>query len=357
MANKVTGSTDTTGALSIAPKAAKCVMIIGKVTGTPSDPAEANKAFVIGGTIDAKAKFGDTSDIVKLVKILIVNGVNYMKGMVIGTPTDPQTDADMYDAALTASLLEKDIKCIMLGSMEATVVTKLKSHLAIAEGEDMNRYAVVAPSPTAVSQEELITFAASVDDDRIFIPAPAFLDENGNTLGAIFAAAGLTSLIMTETGDPALPMNGVQMYGFGGVSRVMLDTEMNILVDKGITPIYNDGGYPTVYRLVTSDQDAGKVWLEGTTRFIADYVLESVEDTLRAKYKRTKNVARIINSIKTDVKTVLEVLDGLEIIENFNPATLSVIKDPQNMYGALVDYEFDVVTPLYTITINQHLKL
>jgi hypothetical protein len=54
---------------------------------------------------------------------------------------------------------------------------------------------------------------------------------------------------------------------------------------------------------------------------------------------------------------VLEVLDGLEIIENFNPATLSVIKDPQNMYGALVDYEFDVVTPLYTITINQHLKL
>ena len=78
---------------------------------------------------------------------------------------------------------------------------------------------------------------------------------------------------------------------------------------------------------------------------------------LRANYKRTKNVTRILDAIKTDVKTVLETLEGLEIIENFDPATLTVVKDPRDTYGALVDYEFDVVTPLYTITIKQHLVL
>ena len=53
----------------------------------------------------------------------------------------------------------------------------------------------------------------------------------------------------------------------------------------------------------------------------------------------------------------MEKFEAAEIIENWDEATLTVTKDPQDMYGALVDYEFDVVTPLYTITITQHMKL
>ncbi|NMA75632.1 MAG: hypothetical protein GX963_16100 [Bacteroidales bacterium] len=162
---------------------------------------------------------------------------------------------------------------------------------------------------------------------------------------------------MTEKLDPALPMNGVQIRGFAGVSRMMLASEMDVLVNSGITPLYNDGGLPTIYRLVTSDIDEGKIWQEGTTRFIADYTLETVQNTLRDRYKRTKNVIRILDSIRTTVKSTLETLEGLEIIENFDASTLTVVKDPSDLYGALIDYEFDVVTPLYTITINQHMKL
>lgn len=355
MANKVTGSTDITGAVSIAPKVAKSVIIIGKAVGTPSDPAVANTPFIIGGTADVKGKFGDASDLVKMTKILISNGVTYIKGIVVDTAGT--TDAEKYDAALVASLSEKDIKCILLDTNDATVIAKIKTHLAVAEGEDMFRYAVIAPTSTTVAQADLITFAGTVDDDRIFIPGPAFLDEAGTVLSAPFAQAGLTAAIMTETGDPALPMNGVPIYGFGGVSRSMLESEMQILVGKGITPIYNDGGVPTIYRLVTSEQDTDTVWKEGTTRFIADHVLETVENTLRTNFKRTKNVVRILDAIKTSVKTVLETLNGLEIIENFDASTLSVTKDPSDSYGALVSYEFDVVTPLYTITISQNMKL
>ena len=114
--------------------------------------------------------------------------------------------------------------------------------------------------------------------------------------------------------------------------------------------------HPTIHRLVTS-YTTDVIWQEGTTRFIADTVLETIENTLRANYKRTKNVTRILDSIKTTVKGILENFEALEIIENFDPSTLTVVKDPSDIYGALVDYEFDVVTPLYTITINQHMKL
>jgi hypothetical protein len=136
----------------------------------------------------------------------------------------------------------------------------------------------------------------------------------------------------------------------------MLESEKSLLAANGVTVLYNSNGVPAIHRLVTS-YTKDEVWHEGTTRFIADHVLETVEGTLRANYKRTKNVARILDSIKTTVKGVLENFEALEIIENFDPSTLTVVKDSSDMYGALIDYEFDVVTPLYTITINQHMKL
>ena len=114
---------------------------------------------------------------------------------------------------------------------------------------------------------------------------------------------------------------------------------------------------PLLGFIATSVAATNKVWLEGTTRFIADYVLESNEELLRANYKRTKNVTRILNAIKGDIKINMEKMQSLEIIENWDESTLTVVKDPMDAYGALIDYEFDVVTPLYTITINQHMKI
>ena len=136
----------------------------------------------------------------------------------------------------------------------------------------------------------------------------------------------------------------------------MLEAEMNALANAGVTPIYMEGSTPAIFRLVTSKID-DQVWQEGTVRFVADYVLESNETLLRANYKRTKNVTRVLNAIRDDIKINMEKMQGLEIIENWDEATLTVSKDPQDLYGALVDYEFDVVTPLYTITIRQHMKL
>lgn len=355
MANKVTGMTDTSGALSVAPRSPKSVLIIGKVNGTQSDVVTADTIFTITGTADAKAKFGDTSDVPDMVKILITNGVNRISGIVIGN--EGETDADKYDSALTASMLDKNIEMILLDTNDATVVAKVKEHLITAEGEDLFRYSVIAPDPTLIKQTDLVTLATTINSNRIFIPGNAFVDADGNTVKSVLTAAGLASAIMTEKSDPALPMNGVQIRGFAGVSRMMLASEMDVLVDNGITPLYNEGGLPTIHRLVTSDVNEDKIWQEGTTRFIADYTLETVQNTLRDKYKRTKNVIRILDSIRTTVKSTLETLEGLEIIENFDASTLTVVKDPSDLYGALIDYEFDVVTPLYRITIKQHMKL
>ena len=354
MANKVTGRTDTTGALTTIPIAPKSLIIVGTATGQTTKTAKT--IFTISGTADATAAFGGTIAS-EIVKVLISNGVDNIKGIIV-----PSGDTGLEDA-LEATLADKTIKVILCLDNSTDTITAVKDHLTIAESNDKFRYSVFAPSSDSTAdQDSLAGFAKTVASNRIFIPGPSLLKSNGTAnADPQVVAAGLASAIMTETGDPALPMNGVQLMGFGGTSRILLDAEMKALASAGITALYADGTTPTIYRLVTSavgtDGTADPVWQEGTTRFIADYVLENNSELLRANYKRTKNVARILESIKDDIKINMSKMEAAEIIENWDPNTLTVIKDPDDNYGALVDYEFDVVTPLYTITINQHLKL
>lgn len=354
MANKVTGTTDTSGALSVSPADANAVLLVG-VTSVASPTFDT--ITTIGGTADAIALFGSSSPFVEAVKVLITNGVTNIVGVVVDpTVVAPATIADKYEKAMDATLDYASIKCVLIDSFDATHIQALNAHLITAEAADKFRYSVVAPNPaTTTSQSAIIAFAATVDSDRIFIPGPTCTTDGTTATPAVTVAAGLMAVIVTETSDPALPVNGVTISGIGSVSRPVLETEKALLVAGGVTPLYNYNGDVVIYRLVTSSND--EVWHDGTTRFIADYVLNSNEELLRANYKRTKNVARILESIKTDLKVNMEAIEKLEIIENFDPTTLTVIKDPADLYGALVDYQFDVVTPLYTITITQHMKL
>lgn len=356
MANKVTGKTDVSGALSTAPSSPKSVIIVGTATDTQTANKAEKTIFSISGTSDSLAAFG--SDVAsKIVRALIANGVNNIKGIIV-----PATGDNALADTLEATLVDKSIKVVLTLDNSTATISAVKDHLTVAEDNDMFRYAVFAPSAEdSADQTKLVAFAKTISDDRIFVPGPLLVDNAGANVEPQVFAAGLAGVIMTETVDPALPVNGVNIYGFGGVSRAMLNTEMSALVNAGVTPIYADGLIPTIYRLVTSalktDGSVDPVWQEGTTRFIADYVLESNSELLRANYKRTKNVARILDSIKGDIAINMEKMAAAEIIENWDPTTLTVIKDPSDVYGALVDYEFDVVTPLYTITINQHLKV
>lgn len=354
MANKVTGSTDTSGTLTTAPSILKSILVVGtKKEGSTTEVKE-NTIFGITGTADAKAVFGGNEVVEKIVKVFIQNGADYINGMILGSSETAMADA------LEASMSDKSIKVIITEGNDTTTIAALKDHLALCEKNDMFRYGVIAPTEEAsATQTALVAFAKTVDSDRIFIPS-TLPTLNGAVVDPQVAAAGLGALIMTETDDPALPMNGVSMAGYSGLARTMLETEMKILANNGITPLYLEGTAPTVYRLVTScvtDESNHTIWQEGTTRFIADYVLENNENMLRANYKRTKNVARILKAIRGDIKINMEKFEAAEIIENWDESTLTVVKDPKDQYGALVDYEFDVVTPLYTITIKQHMKL
>ena len=361
MANRIVGSTDTTGAISVRPRTEKSVLIVCENTSSAENKAEAEKVYSVVGTADAEAKFGET--VSKLVRVLINNGADNIKCISIGSYGSSDevytTAEEAYEGAMHKSLSDTSIKCIILDSITPTAITALKTHLNKAEKEDIFRYGIVGS--TANTVDEAVTAAGTVNDKRIFMPFPHFVDASNTVYTGTYAAAGLAALIMTETSDPALPMNGVEFVGFGGTNMTLLKADKDTLEKGGVTAIVGNST-PSIWRLVTtrtkdSDGKEDIIWHEGSTVFIADDILDTMISTLQTNYKRTKNTTRILDAIKTTVIGVLEEKEGLEIIENFDKNTVSVVQDPEDIYGALVDYEFDVVTPLYTITITQHMKL
>ena len=84
MANKVTGSTDASGALTTIPKAIKSVLVIGKVKGEATNKTIKEKEiFAITGTADATAVFGSESITQKIVRTLIAGGCDNIRGIVV----------------------------------------------------------------------------------------------------------------------------------------------------------------------------------------------------------------------------------------------------------------------------------
>lgn len=271
--------------------------------------------------------------------------------------------AEAYEAAFRQSLTDGEIMTIILDTTDKATYRVLAEHLAEAEDADIYRYGVVGVPAEVTNIDDVIALSASIDSDRMFIGFPNVVDDNNVILDGTLTAAGIASILNTKTDDPALPTNNISMAGFGGVSDRVTEDTMNELADAGIVAIFPEDSAPTIWRMVTTAQKSSgsqaleSIWHDATTRLIADNVLGTVLAKLKANYKRTKNVSRVLDSIRTDVINVLDNKLALEIIEEYDPNFVTVVKDPEDRYGALVDYEYKVVSPLYTITVTQHIKI
>jgi hypothetical protein len=361
MSINVKGTTDTTGASSVLAGTSKTIVVVG-VKGASVPTLTPNKLVSILSTKDASSKFGDNTKVVNMVKTLITNGVKDIKGILVDAVVAPATIGTVYESALDVLLGNPNIKFILLDTQETTVLAKLKTHLNVAEAEQMRRYGVTAIPSTITDIATMPDWVeTNADHKRIFVAGPTALNDDGTDAEPLLLASALCAILATETNDPALPASGVATVGFGGVKQIMLTSEMEALTSAGITLFTMDGGEMVTYKVVTSavtlNSDGVVIYHDATTILIDDYIMDKVRAKLKANYPRTKNVARVLDSMRGDVVNELSDANALEIIENFDEKLVSVIKDSSDIYGALVDYTFDVVTPLYTITLTQHMKL
>ena len=187
---------------------------------------------------------------------------------------------------------------------------------------------------------------------------PDALDSDGNTLAGVFTAAAVAG-ILSEGGDPAVPLNGAELSGLGGLAEDYGDNEIDLLVRGGVTPLESVAGVISPVRGITTRTTTGgaadTTWRELTTILIVDDIIPTMRASLRSRFARAKNTARNRSAIRSQVIVELEKKVTAEIIDSYGEVSVAASEEDPTV--CLVEFSFAVAHGLNQIYLTVHITV
>ncbi|NLH01875.1 MAG: phage tail sheath protein [Clostridiales bacterium] len=324
----------------------------GKTVGITAAASSGNKGVCteIASYGEAAALYGAECNLTKLIKILLLNGAASVIAIPVSVATSPTLQD--YSAAFSALMEKENVSVMLCDSRLPEVHAAMKS--AIEHASENCKYRIgIAESTGTV--EEACSKAMALNYERMVMVYPA-ADENEIPCGA--AAAALAGII-SGSSDPALPVNGAKLEGLENFTGVFSDSDINTLVQSGVTPIESTYGSPAVVRGVTTRTKTAGVtdltWRELTTVLIIDDVIPSIRSALRRKFPRVKNTVQTRGAIRTQVIIELERKMKQEIIDSY--ASVTATADDADPTLCIVGFEFTVAHGLNRIVLSAHISV
>ena len=311
------------------------------------------EAVTITGYTAGVAAFGEdtTPGMSTILRLLFSNGAATVVAVRVaegGALTD-------YEAAFEV-LGKQDAQIVVCDSAETTVQQALRTAVETASGQRRERIAVVGGDGDTAA--ELVTRAAALNSERMVLVGPDVLDSSGNTLAGVFAAAALAG-VLADGGDPAVPLNGAEMAGLGGVAEDYSDNDIDLLVRGGVTPLESVAGVISPVRGITTRTTTGgaadATWRELTTILIVDDIIPTLRAALRSRFARAKNTVRGRSAIRSQVIVELEKKVAAEIIDSYGEVTVTASADDPTV--CLVEFSFAVAHGLNQIYLTVHITV
>ncbi|MBP8640803.1 MAG: phage tail sheath subtilisin-like domain-containing protein [Oscillospiraceae bacterium] len=324
----------------------------GKTVGIAAVSASGTKGACtsIGSYGEAVSLYGADCSLTKLIKVLLLNGAASIVAVPVAAGTAAVT-AD-YSAAFAALLKKEEVTLMLCDSRAADVFEEMKTAIEGASENCKYRIGIVESAGTV---SESAAKAEALNCERMVMVYPA-IEGEGGLVGA--AAAGMAGVV-SAGGDPALPVNGAELTGLDNLSRIFSDTEINALVQAGVTPIESVYGSPCVVRGVTTRTKTAGVsdttWRELSTVLIIDNVIPSVREALRLRFPRVKNTAQTRGAIRTQVIIELESKLKKEIIDAYGAVT--AMADESDPTVCKVGFEFTVAHGLNRIVLSARISV
>ena len=321
----------------------------GKTVGVAACAASGTKGEVVSllSYGEAAAKFGSDCALTKLVKLLFQNGAAAVEAVAAAVGATATTAE--YTAAFAALANKENVTILICDSTDAEVASAMKSSI---EGCGENCKYRIGLVETGGSVSDAAAKAAALNCERIVLTYPS---AEGRA-GAV--AAAVAGVLAGQT-DPALPLNGAELAGVEGFSRIYSDSEVTTLVTAGVTAVESVYGAPSVVRGVTTRTKTGgaadTTFRELTTMLIIDDVVPSVRTALRRRFPRVKNTAQTRGAIRTQVIIELEDKVKREIIESFDNVTAAA--DETDPTVCNVSFSFTVAHGLNRIVLSAHISV
>lgn len=311
------------------------------------------EAVILTGYAAGVAAFGEdaTPGMSTILRLLFSNGAATVAAVRVadeGALTD-------YEAAFEI-LGKQDAQIVVCDSADTAVQQALRTTVETASGQRRERIAVVGGDGDTTA--ELVTRAAALNSERVVLVGPDALNSAGEALPGVFAAAALAG-VLADGGDPAVPLNGAEMAGLGGLVEDYSDNDIDLLVRGGVTPLESVAGVISPVRGITTRTTTGgaadTTWRELTTILIVDDIIPTLRAALRSRFARAKNTARGRSAIRSQVIVELEKKVAAEIIDGYGEVTVTASEEDPTV--CLVEFSFAVAHGLNQIYLTVHITV
>lgn len=283
-----------------------------------------------------------------ILKLLFLGGAS--------TVVAVKVDEDDYASAFRMLQTVENLQVIVCDSGELTVQQALRVSLESASAARRERIAVVGMSDASTA--DLTERAKALNSERMVLVGPDGLDGAGKPVSGVFAAAAVAAAV-AMTRDPAIPLNGTPLNGLTGVSVDYADSEIDVLVRGGVTPLEAVGGVVSPVRGITTRTTTGgaddTTWRELTTILIADDVIPAIRQSLRSRFSQTKNTVQTRGAIRSQTIVELENKLRAEIIDSYSDVAVSASEEDPTI--CLVEFSFAVAHGLNQIYLTAHITI
>ena len=311
------------------------------------------EAVVLTGYTAGVAAFGEETvpGMSAILRLLFANGAATIVAVRVA---DGGALSD-YEAAFE-TLGKQDVQIVVCDSADLAVQQALRTAVETASGQRKERIAVVGGDGDTAA--ELVARAAGLNSERMVLVGPDVMDSKGNALAGVFAAAAVAG-VLADGRDPAIPLNGAEVKGLGGLAETYSDNDIDLLVRGGVTPLESVAGVVSPVRGITTRTTTGgaadATWRELTTILIVDDVIPALRSSLRSKFARAKNTARSRSAIRSQVIVELEKKVAAEIIDSYGEVTVTASAEDPTV--CLVEFGFAVAHGLNQIYLTVHITV
>jgi len=313
---------------------------------------EAGLVQVITSYDKAVAAFGTEGgqDMAELIRLILKNGASGVAAIAVA-------DSTGYRGAFDTLAGLENIAVVLCDSTEVEVQQLLRDSAVQASEARRERLAVVAGGKDE-TVEALIARAKALNHERVVLVAPGGVDRKGLAVSGLPVAAAVAGAI-AGAGDPAVPLGGAELAGLYGLAGRYEDTDLDLLILGGVTPVEQVGGITGVIRGVTTRTTTGGVpdatWRDLSTIRIVDDVIPALRSALRTKFRRAKNTPQSRSAIRAQVVLELENKLAREIITGYEG--VAVTADSEDPTRCLVDFSFTAAHGLNQIWLTAHITV
>ena len=288
----------------------------------------------------------------ELVRLLLANGA----AQVYVYPVEGE-DKSAYQTAFDAMAEQEELAVLVCDSTLVEVQQALRDSVCAASAAQRERVAVVAGG-IGETVSELVERAQAINSERVALIAPGCVDGQGNGSSGVSVAAAVAGVIAGQT-DPAVPLGGAVLTGLYGLDGRYADSELDVLIRGGVTPLEELSGTVSVVRGVTTRTTTGgtadTTWRDLNSILVVDDVIPTIRNALKSRFRRAKNTAQTRGAIRSQVVLELENKLSREIITGYEG--VSVQQDSEEPTRCLVDFSFTVTHGINQIWLSAHITI